>query len=208
MYVLEEGRDYEPRPEDCLETRAAREGVQAAALAYDALMAREGTGFLYFPLFNYADGSLDLLHTLHSHPRTRMGLSDGGAHCAAICDGGMPTFMLSFWTRDRTRGPRLPLELVVHRQTAQTAALYGLKDRGLLAPGYRADVNLIDFEALALGRPELVFDLPAGGRRLVQRASGYVGTWVAGRRTMVEGRPTGALPGRLVRGPQPGPDRA
>jgi N-acyl-D-aspartate/D-glutamate deacylase len=202
MYVLDDGQGYEPLPEDSLAARAKREGVTPQSLAYDALMTDDGAGFLYFPLFNYTHGNLDVLHTLHSHPLTRMGLSDGGAHCASICDGGMPTFMLTFWTRDRTRGKKLPLETIIHRQTAQTAAFYGLNDRGLLAPGYRADVNLIDYDALSLGRPELVFDLPAGGRRLIQKASGYVGTWVAGVRTMNHGTPTGALPGRLVRGCQ------
>ncbi len=205
MYVLDDGQGYEPEASESLAAIAAREGVDPAQLAYDALLAHEGGGFLYFPLFNYADGGLDLLHELHSHPRTRMGLSDGGAHCAAICDGGMPTFMLSFWTRDRTRGDRLGLEHVIHRQTAQTAEFYGLRDRGLLKPGYRADVNLIDYGALTLGRPELVFDLPAGGRRLVQRATGYVGTWVKGVQTMAHGQATGALPGRLVRGEQAAP---
>ncbi len=205
MYVLEDGQGYEPHASESLAARAEREGVSALALAYEALLAHDGGGFLYFPLFNYSDGGLDLLHELHSHPRTRMGLSDGGAHCASICDGGMPTFMLSFWTRDRTRGERLAVEHVVHRQTAQTAAFYGLHDRGLLKPGYRADVNLIDYGALSLGRPELVFDLPAGGRRLIQRAQGYVGTWVAGVQTMAQGQPTGALPGRLIRGAQPAP---
>jgi N-acyl-D-aspartate/D-glutamate deacylase len=131
-----------------------------------------------------------------------MGLSDAGAHCGAICDGGMPTFMLTHWTRDRTRGPRLPLELVVHRQTRQTAELYGLYDRGLLAPGMKADVNLVDYGHLSFGPPRMAHDLPAGGRRLVQRASGYVATFCSGVQTIDHDEPTGALPGRLVRGPQ------
>jgi N-acyl-D-aspartate/D-glutamate deacylase len=128
-----------------------------------------------------------------------MGLSDAGAHCGAICDGGMPTFMLTHWTRDRTRGERLSLEHVVHRQTQQTAEFYGLRDRGVVAPGMRADLNLIDYEALSFGPARMAFDLPAGGRRLVQKASGYVGTWVGGTRTVTHDEFTGELPGTLLR---------
>jgi N-acyl-D-amino-acid deacylase len=137
------------------------------------------------------------------HPHTRMGLSDAGAHCGAICDGGTPTFMLTHWARDRRRGPTLPLELVVHRQTQQTAALYGLHDRGRVAPGQRADLNVIDFDGLRFGLPRMAFDLPASGRRLVQRASGYGATFVAGVQTVADDEFTGALPGRLIRGPRP-----
>jgi N-acyl-D-aspartate/D-glutamate deacylase len=138
--------------------------------------------------------------TLHAH--TRMGLSDAGAHCGAICDGGTPTFMLTHWARDRRRGPTIPLEHVVRRQTQQTAELYGLLDRGLVAPGLRADLNVIDFDRLSFGLPRMAFDLPAGGRRLVQRAAGYDATFVAGTQTVDHDERTGALPGRLVRGPQ------
>ncbi|MEO5723525.1 MAG: amidohydrolase family protein, partial [Ilumatobacteraceae bacterium] len=132
-------------------------------------------------------------------PHTRLGLSDAGAHCGAICDGGVPTFMLTHWVRDRSRGPRLPLEFIIHRQTAQTAALYGMHDRGVIAPGMRADINVIDFEALSFGPPRMAFDLPAAGRRLVQRASGYSATFLAGVQTVADDEFTGALPGRLVR---------
>lgn len=198
--------DYEPPAEESLAARAARLGVPPRQLAYEALMREGGTGTIYFPLFNYADGDLAVLHRLHSHPHTRMGLSDGGAHCGAICDAGMPTFMLTHWTRDRVRGPRFPLERIVHRQTQQTASFYGLLDRGVLAPGYRADVNVIDFERLGVEAPEMVHDLPAGGRRLVQRAHGYRATICAGQVTFEEGVPTGALPGGVIRGPQPAPD--
>ena len=194
--------EYEPHPDQSIAARAARMGVNPAALAYDILMEDDGAGFLYFPLFNYAQGSLDVLHTLHSHPGTRMGLSDGGAHVGTICDGGMPTFMLSHWARDRARGPKMPLEWLVHRQTRQTAELYGLRDRGLLAAGHRADVNLIDLDRLRLTAPRVVADLPAGGVRLRQGAEGYVATICAGQITWREGQPTGALPGVVVRGPQ------
>ena len=134
-----------------------------------------------------------------THPRTVLGLSDGGAHCGLICDASMPTFVLSHWVRDRTRGPRLPVELAVHLQTGRTAATYGFTDRGTLEPGKRADINLIDLEGLRLHAPEMVFDLPAGGRRLVQRIDGYRATVVAGEITFEDGQPTGARPGRLVR---------
>lgn len=207
MYLLGPDNDYEPDPSTSLAARAAREGKRPGELAYEALMADEGRGMIYFPLFNYADGSLEPLHRLHAHPRTRMGLSDGGAHCGAICDAGMPSFMLTHWTRDRRRGATLPLEHVVRRQTSETAAFYGLHDRGVLAPGYRADVNLIDYDALRLRAPKMLWDLPAGGRRLVQRADGYVATLKSGEVIVRDGQPTGALPGRLLRGPQAAPGR-
>lgn len=219
MYRMDGGADYEPPPEDAVSAVASARGLTPSEVAYDLLMGLRpgegaeparlaqatGEGSLYFPLFNYAEQSLDLLHTLHQHPRTLIGLGDAGAHCGAICDGGIPTFMLSFWARDRSRGPRLPLEHLVRRQTSATAELWGLHDRGRLAPGHRADLNLIDLDALSLDRPRLAFDLPAGGRRLVQRARGYVHTFCRGVEISREGEPTGALPGRLVRGPQPRP---
>lgn len=198
--LVDPSRDYEPEPAASLGARARATGADPKALAYDAMLEADGTRFLYFPLFNYANGNLDLLHRLHGHPRTHFGLSDGGAHCGAICDGGMPTFMLTHWARDRRE--RHSLEAIVHRQTQKTAALYGLMDRGVLAPGYRADVNVIDLDRLALLPPAVATDLPAGGRRLVQDAVGYDVTFVAGVATMRAGTPTGAMPGKLVRGPQ------
>ena len=134
------------------------------------------------------------------HPRTVLGLSDGGAHCGLICDASMPTYLLTHWVRDRTRGERIPLEQAVRLQTGNTAAVYGLTDRGTLEPGKKADLNLIDFDALRLHAPEMVFDLPAGGRRLVQRVDGYRATIVSGEVTFENGEPTGARPGGLVRG--------
>ncbi len=208
MFLVDDAFDYEPAPEQSVAAIAAREGRRPEEVVWDAL-ARDGfTGMLYFPLFNYSAGDLDVLHTLHSHPRTLMGLSDAGAHCGAICDGGMPTFMLSHWARDRSRGARLPLEHVVRRQTRDTAEAFGLLDRGLIAPGLKADLNVIDFEGLRLRRPALVRDLPAGGRRLVQRADGYVATVASGEVISEQGEPTGALPGRLLRGPQRAPTPA
>ena len=202
MYRAEDAADYEPHPEQSLAARARREGATPQALAYDHLAAG---GMLYFPLFNYAHGDLDVVRALHEHPRTRMGLSDAGAHCGAICDGGMPTFMLSHWARDRRRGKKLALEHVVRRQTQESAAYLGLHDRGVLAPGFRADVNVIDFARLGFEPARIAHDLPAGGRRLVQRARGYVTTLCAGVPVIEHDEHTGAMPGRLVRGPQAAP---
>ena len=189
---------YEPTPDQSVLAESKRTGRSSAEIAYDWLMEEDGEGKMYFPLFNYVDGHLDALRELHQHPRTRMGLSDGGAHCGAICDGGMPTFMLSYWGRDRPEG--LPLEHLVWRQTRQTAELFGLNDRGLLHPGMKADVNIIDFDALGFERAEVVFDLPAGGRRLIQRARGYEATICGGVPIFEGGVATGNLPGKLIRG--------
>jgi N-acyl-D-aspartate/D-glutamate deacylase len=190
--------EYEPAADQSVAAIAARTGRSAREVALDLLLRNGGTGKLYFPLFNYADGNLDVLHRLHQHEHTRMGLSDAGAHCGAICDGGMPTFMLSFWARDRQRA-RLSLEHVVRRQTSETAALVGLTDRGVLRAGMKADVNVIDMSALALGPVEVLHDLPAGGRRLLQRARGYRATICSGVVTVEHDTLTGALPGRLLR---------
>ena len=204
MFPVEAG--YEPAPEQSVKALAKARGVKPLEVAYDLLMEHDGEAFLYFPLFNYSDNDLDLLHRMHSHPHIRMGLSDGGAHCGAICDSGMPTFMITHWTRDRARGERLPLPWMVHRQTQQTARFYGLFDRGVLAPGYIADVNVIDYDALSLDRPVMAFDLPAGGRRLIQSAKGYVRTYKSGELLAENGQLTGALAGRLLRGEQAPPE--
>lgn len=200
MYLFDEHLDYEPDDSQSVAAVAARLGKTPQEVAYDALCGVDGEGFLYFPLFNYAERSLEPLFVMHQHGRVRMGLSDGGAHCGAICDGGMPTFMLTHWTRDRKRGGKLPLELIVHRQTQQTAETYGLLDRGLLKVGYRADVNVIDYENLALGAPKVVYDLPAGGRRLLQKVTGYKMTICRGEVILENDTPTAARPGTLVRG--------
>jgi N-acyl-D-amino-acid deacylase len=202
MFVGEGEIDYEPPPSQSVAAIAQREGRRPEDVAYDALSANGGRGMLYFPLFNYADGDLAPLHELHQSPRTIMGLSDAGAHCGAICDGGMPTFMLTHWTRDRARGPRLPLEHIVKRQTLDTARFVGLFDRGVIAPGWKADLLVVDMDRLALAPPELAFDLPADGRRLLQRARGYDATVVSGTIVAEHDEPTGALPGRFLRGPQ------
>ena len=200
------GSGYEPEAASSIAAQAQARGLSPREIAMDWLMEHQGEGMIYFPLFNYSDGSLDPLWSLHQHEHTLMGLSDAGAHCGAICDGGMPTFMLTHWARDRTRGERLGLEWVIHRQTQQTAEAYGFFDRGILAPGYRADINLIDLDRLALGRPRLVWDLPAGGRRLLQSATGYRATICAGQVTENDTL-TGALPRQLVRGSQAAPQQ-
>ena len=177
------------------------------ALLYDWMLELDGRQLLMLTLLGYSHGDLEVQRQLLEHPASAFGLGDGGAHCGAICDASMTTSLLTHWARDRKRGPRLPLEWVVRKMTRETAELYGLRDRGVIAPGLRADLNVIDFDRLDLGIPSLAFDLPAGARRLLQRARGYEATLVAGEVTFREGEPTGALPGRLVRGAQPAPAR-
>jgi N-acyl-D-amino-acid deacylase len=205
MYALGAEPDYEPAQEQSIAAIAQRDGRTPLEVAYDMLLDDDGKGIIYFPSFNYAYNDLRQLHTELQHPRTMMSLADGGAHCGYICDVSMPTYMLTHWARDRKRGPTLPLELMVKRQTGDTAGIYGLKDRGLLQPGYLADLNIIDFDRLRLPPPYVAFDLPAGGRRLVQTAEGYVATFKSGQAIMQEGQRTGALPGTLIRGPQTAP---
>ena len=200
--VMTANIDYEPLPSASATAIAKSANKQVMEVLLDQLVANDGHGLIYMPFFNYAYGDLSFNYEAHQHPGTRMGLSDAGAHCGAICDGGTPTFMLTHWVRDRTRGEKLPLELIVHRQTQQTAALYGLNDRGVIAPGKRADINIIDFEKLNFTMPYMAYDLPAQGRRLVQQAIGYNATFVAGTQIVDSDQFTGALPGNLVRGPR------
>ena len=204
MFRLEQGEtlDYEPRAEDSIAALAERTGRKPDAIVYDMLMERDGRGYIYLPLLNYAEFNFDHILEMMNHPATVLSLSDGGAHCGVICDASFPTYMLTYWVRDRSRGGRLPLEQVVAMQTRDTARLYGLNDRGMVAPGMKADLNLIDLEALRILPPEMVFDLPAEGRRLIQRAEGYRATIVSGVVTFENGEATGEMPGRLVRGPQ------
>jgi N-acyl-D-amino-acid deacylase len=199
-FILGDPPDYEPGPERSLAGVAAASGRSPLEVAYDEMAREGGQGLLYIPILNYASGDLDHVREMMLHPQGLLGLADGGAHTGTICDASMPTFMLTHWTRDRSRGELLPLEYVVQKQTRDTARLYGLADRGTVEPGALADFNLIDYDALTLGAPFVTNDLPAGGRRLLQKASGYVATIKAGTVTFEHGEPTGALPGRLVRG--------
>jgi N-acyl-D-aspartate/D-glutamate deacylase len=166
-------------------------------VAYDYII--EENQYLYFPVVNYVEGDHEPIREMLSDPACLLGLSDGGAHCTSIVDSGLPSFMLAHWGRDRRRGPRLPLEHLVKRQTSETADFFSLSDRGRLVPGLRADVNIIDFDRLRLHKPELVHDMPAGGRRFVQRVDGYKATLAAGIPIFERGEHTGAMPGRLVR---------
>lgn len=199
--VTDANINYEPDPKtDSIDAIAKQRRISPMDMVFDQLLSNNGKGMIYMPFFNYSYGDLSMTYELMQHEHTRNGLSDAGAHCGAICDGGMPTFLLTHWVRDRQRGPRLQLEKMVQRQTRKTAELYGLTDRGLIAPGMRADINLIDFESLSFDMPSMAYDFPANGRRLVQHAKGYVGTFVNGVQTVSHDEFTGALPGKLLRG--------
>ncbi|HZR14506.1 MAG TPA: amidohydrolase family protein [Acidimicrobiia bacterium] len=204
VYELGDPPDYEPDASSSIAARAVRERRAPLDLAYDLLVEQDGHAFLYVPILNYEDGNLDAAGEMLAHPNTVVGLGDGGAHVGTICDASFPTTLLTLWGRDRDHG-RLDVPFLVQRQTSATARTVGLHDRGVLAPGYRADVNVIDFDRLTARRPEMRHDLPAGGRRLVQRADGYVTTIAGGVPTYEHGEATGPLPGRLLRGPRPAP---
>jgi len=192
--------DYEPHPSESIAALAARDGRDPWDLYYDLLLEDDGHQLLLRPLLGYAQFTQDPIREMVVHPATVLGLGDGGAHVGAICDASIETYMLTHWVRDRTRGERIPLELVVRKMTSDTAALYGLSDRGVLAPGKKGDLNVIDFDALTLRRPEMHYDLPANASRLLQRAEGYTATIVSGQVVMRDGVETGARPGRLLRG--------
>jgi N-acyl-D-aspartate/D-glutamate deacylase len=200
LFPLGDPLDYEPTADRSIASTAARTRRDPWEVTYDTLLEADGREFLLHPYLNYGRGSYDGLYEMLRDPMTVQGLGDGGAHCAIVCDASMTTFLLTHWVRDRTRGPRLLLETAVRRLTADPATLYGLDDRGTLTPGKRADVNLVDFDALRLRYPERVTDLPAGAGRLVQRADGYVATIVAGETVVDGGELTDAMPGRLIRG--------
>jgi len=202
QYEMDPDFDYEPGAEASVNARAAAAGVDPQEYAYDLLCRDEGKGFIYLPILNYADGNLDFLVPLQHADDTVNSLSDGGAHCGTICDAASPTFMLEHWVKSRKRGARIGLEQAIKRQCRDTALLYGLEDRGVIAPGYLADLNVIDMERIKLGKPWLAFDLPAGGKRLLQKADGYVCTIKNGTVTFRDGVWTGAAPGGLIRGPQ------
>jgi N-acyl-D-aspartate/D-glutamate deacylase len=205
MFELGDPPNYEPEPSESLGARAKALGVNPDELVYEAMLGDDGRAFLFFPLLNYVEGTLEPIRAMLENPNTLSGLSDGGAHVGAICDVSLPTTMLTHWCRDRHRGPKLDLAQVIRGQTRDTAEAVGLFDRGLLRPGYLADVNVIDFERLRLHAPHMVFDLPTGARRLMQHADGYVATIKSGQVIYRNGVATGALPGKLIRGRQAAP---
>ena len=200
LYPMTDPPNYEPTADESVAARAEAAGQTALEFAYDFLSQGDGQNVLFAPLFNYAHNNLDATREMMMHPRVAMGLSDGGAHCGVICDAGMPTFMLTHWSRDRSRGEKLPLEWVVKRMTNDTAELYGLGDRGTLEVGKKGDVNVIDYDALQLEPPQAVHDLPTEAMRLIQKSRGYVATIVSGEVISRHGEETGARPGQLIRG--------
>ena len=200
LYALGDPPVYEPTPDRTIAAMAEAAGVDPLDMLYDVMLEHDGQHLLMLPFFNYAERNHDAIREMLLHPGGVSGLSDGGAHCGLICDASIPTFMLTHWARDRVRGDTLPLEYLVKKQTSDTAALYGLGDRGVLTPGKKADVNVIDFDGLTLRMPRVAQDLPAGGARLLQEADGYVATMVSGEITRRHGVDTGARPGRLLRG--------
>jgi N-acyl-D-aspartate/D-glutamate deacylase len=204
QYAMSDSFNYEPTQAETIMALASAKGVSGDEFAYDLLMENDGTDFIYLPLLNYADGNLDFVKGLLERDDAVISLSDGGAHCGTICDAASPTFLLQHWVRDRKRGT-IPLELAIKRQCRDTAVLYGLEDRGLLKPGYLADLNVIDLNRLKLGKPWLAFDLPAAGKRLLQKAEGYDATIKSGQVTFRNGVLQSARPGRVIRGPQRAP---
>jgi N-acyl-D-aspartate/D-glutamate deacylase len=204
IFRLGDPPNYEPEPNCSLSSLAAARRVDPGEIACEMLAEDEGHSFLFAPFANYADRNLDACGEMLGHPATVMGLGDGGAHVGTISDASFPTFLLAHWGRDRSHG-RIDIGTLVEQLTSRPARTVGLLDRGVLAPGMRADLNVIDFDRLRCERPTMAYDLPAGGKRLLQPATGYTATIVAGRPIARDGVATGAVPGRLVRGPQPEP---
>ena len=205
VFVLEEPLNYEPEQRNSVAAMAEAQERDPFELFYDLMLEEDGKRFFFAPMMNYTDFNYEAVRTMITHPRAAMGLDDAGAHCGVICDASMPTFMLTHWARDRERGEKLPLEFVVKKMTNDTASLYGLHDRGVIRVGMKADLNLIDLENLKVDLPELAHDLPANGRRLIQKSEGYVATIVSGTIVMENGEDTGNRPGNLVRGQQVAP---
>jgi N-acyl-D-aspartate/D-glutamate deacylase len=202
VFELGDPPDYEPAPADSIAARAARAGMPAEELFFELLLGDGGKALLYWPILNYFDGNLDAAAELLADPNAVPGLSDGGAHVGTICDASFPTTLLSYWGRDRIKGTRFTPEWIVSRQCRATAEAVGLLDRGIVAPGFKADLNVIDFDNLGMAKPRLVFDLPAGGKRFLQPSFGYLHTFVSGVEVATGGESTGETPGRLVRGAQ------
>jgi N-acyl-D-aspartate/D-glutamate deacylase len=199
QYVLGDNPDYEPSQDRSIEAMAAKTNLTPQEFCYDYLTGGDGGRMLFYPVTNYVHGDHGVVHDMIADPATILGLGDGGAHCGQICDSSLPTYMLTHWARDRHRGPKFDLEFVVKRLTSETADFFGFKDRGRLVPGMKADINVIDHRALRLHHPEMRYDLPAGGKRIVQRADGYTATIVSGIPVFEKGEETGARPGKLVR---------
>ncbi len=204
QYELSDGFNYEPTAAESIAGLAAAANQSPEEFAYDLMMRDGGNGFIYFPLLNYADGNLNFLEPILQSDDCINSLSDGGAHCGTICDAASPTFMLQHWVRDRD-GFRLSLSEAIKRQCADTAKVYGLDDRGILASGYLADINVIELDKIGMSRPWVANDLPAGGKRLLQSATGYKATFKSGVMTFDNGQHSGATPGGLIRGPQASP---
>jgi N-acyl-D-aspartate/D-glutamate deacylase len=204
MFPLGDPPDYEPRAENSVAARAVREGRSPDEVAYDLLMERDGKGILYLPVTNYAAGNLDAVREMIAHPNTLLGLGDGGAHVGIMCDATATSYTLTHWTRERGRGEMFPVAWAIKRLSRDNAVAIGLNDRGAVRVGMKADLNVIDYDRLLLRAPEIVYDLPAGGKRLVQRTDGFDATIVSGAVVYRQGEATGALPGRLVRGPRVG----
>jgi N-acyl-D-amino-acid deacylase len=202
LYDLGDPPDYEPTPDRTVAAIARERGEDPLATLYDLMLQSDAGAMLMLPFFNYSDGNHDAIREMLTHPAGVLGLSDGGAHCGMICDASFPTFLLTHWARDRYRGAKLPLEYMVRKQSHDTAQLFGLSDRGTIEVGKKADINVIDWDKLRLHPARMAYDLPAGGQRLVQGASGYAATIVSGTVTRRDGVDTGARPGRLVRGPR------
>jgi N-acyl-D-aspartate/D-glutamate deacylase len=204
-FELDGAVDYEPAPEQSIAARARAQGRDPFDLALELMMRDDGQALLLHPFENYCGGDLEVVKEMLQDPNTVCGVADAGAHVGLICDASSPTSLLTHWGRDRKRGEKLSLEFLVRKQTRDTARTYGLMDRGVIARGYKADLNLIDFQALRLLRPKLVYDLPAGGKRIIQKAEGYRHTFVSGVEVMRDGEATGELPGQLLRGAQSAP---
>jgi len=200
IYPLGDPPNYEPSPADSIAAQAGAQGVSPDDVAYDLLLEEEGRALLLQTISNYVEGSLDAVRDMLIAPHTVPALGDGGAHYGMICDASYPTFMLAYWGRDRAVG-RIGLPQIVRSLTTTPAEILGLNDRGRIAAGLKADLNVIDFDRLKLHSPRTIHDLPSGGRRLTQEADGYVATIVSGQIIRRGGEPTGALPGRMIRRP-------